>query len=62
MICHNSSAARRHAVREAGEQFCVERLPLLFQHALHFVRCASEPCFDTRLEDAPQVFDGVEVR
>lgn len=29
VIRNNSSAARRHAVREAGEQFLVERLPLL---------------------------------
>ena len=62
MIRDNSSAARGHAVREAGEQFFVERLPLLLQNPLHFVRRASEPSFDARLEDAPQILDGVEVR
>ena len=62
VIRNNCSAARRHAVREAGEQILVQRLPFLLEHPLDFVSCTSEAILDARFEDAPQILDRVEVR
>ncbi len=61
VIGNNCSASRWHAMREAGEQSCVDRLPLILQNPLHFISCAGEASFDARLEDAPQIFYRLEM-
>ena len=61
-IRNNSSTARGHAVRQTSEQLLVECLPLFLQHSLNFICRTCESCFNSRLEYAPQILNGVEVR
>ena len=53
LIRHNRSASRGHAVREAGEQLFVERLPFLLENPLNLISRARESLLDSALQYAP---------